>query len=270
MIQSVQDREALASFARAFVRAGGAIHGVDTPEQLQNNLMGCLDRPEDLVLGCYEAGRLESVFSLLVEKEERYLEVLVTLTHSREHCTQVLDCLRKTYPGYTLDCVLHPDQRPALEALEAYGAHLDPVQLTLRREGEAPACSDRRVVPVAQAYREGYAALHGTDCYWTARRVLDAPHMFRVLLALEGGTVVGYIDCTLPHEENEIYDLFVRPDCRRRGLGTALVAAALAENAPRAMSLCVAEDDAGTLALCRELGFRPVPGRESRTAQLTL
>ena len=52
-------------------------------------------------------------------------------------------------------------------------------------------------------------AMHASDCYWTAERVLDAPETFRVILALDGETLAGYLDITHGMAINEIYDLHV-------------------------------------------------------------
>ncbi len=41
------------------------------------------------------------------------------------------------------------------------------------------------------------------DRYWTGEKVLAAPEVFRVLLALEAGEVSGYIDLTHNSTENE-------------------------------------------------------------------
>ena len=59
-------------------------------------------------------------------------------------------------------------------------------------------------------YREGYTAIHSTDVYWTAERVLGAPERFRVILAVDTGEVVGYIDITTNYDENEPFDVFVK------------------------------------------------------------
>ena len=47
-----------------------------------------------------------------------------------------------------------------------------------------------------KGYRAQYLALHTGDRYWTGEKVLAAPEIFRVLLAIEDGEAAGYIDLT--------------------------------------------------------------------------
>ena len=108
------------------------------------------------------------------------------------------------------------------------------------------------------------------DRYWTGEKVLAAPEVFRVLLALEAGEVSGYIDLTHNSTENEPYDLFVREKSRRSGLGRALLAAAVQENRPNGMTLLVDIDNEAAIALYEAQGFERADGENNITAHICL
>ena len=84
------------------------------------------------------------------------------------------------------------------------------------------------------------------------------------LAAEEGdGALAGFILCRLIAGEAEVLTLAVRPAARRRGVGRALLEAALALSQPSAsaMFLEVAADNPGAVALYRQAGFEVVGRR---------
>lgn len=91
---------------------------------------------------------------------------------------------------------------------------------------------------------------------WSAAsvaRLLALPGAFALLARTEAGGLVGALLATPGGGGHEIAALGVSPAWRRRGIGRALVAAALAR-AP-VLSLDVAADNAAARALYRGLGF---------------
>lgn len=151
-----------------------------------------------------------------------------------------------------------------------WGAEFEPEQQKLVLRRTVPYVPDARIVPYRPEYRAQYLALHTGDRYWTGERVLAAPEIFRVLLAIEDGEAAGYIDLTHNSAENEPYDLFVRKESRRRGLGRALLSAAVQENRPNGMALLVDIDNEAAIALYESQGFDRAEGENNITAHICL
>ena len=86
------------------------------------------------------------------------------------------------------------------------------------------------------------------------------------LVAVEGDRVLGYVGSQTVLGESDMLNLAVRPDCRRRGIGRALVedlcAALRAENAV-CLTLEVRASNEAAKALYAALGFTPL-GRRPR------
>ncbi len=72
------------------------------------------------------------------------------------------------------------------------------------------------------------------------------------------GGLVGLLTGDVDGEELTIYDFFVDAACRRRGVGRALVGAALAEPGVCVAAAEVNAGNAASLALFEALGFAPV------------
>ena len=241
-----------------------------TEQQLRRNLLDAPESPNTRVLGTFEGETLTGVFALLVLDDEQYLELLAGLSGNAAAYDELLAHVKTAYPGYQADFVYNPRNRLLQAALEALGAEFEPEQQKLVLRKPVPYVPDARVVPYRPEFRAQYLALHTGDRYWTGERVLAASEIFRVLLAIEDGAVSGYIDLTHNSTENEPYDLFVREESRGRGLGRALLAAAVQENRSNGMSLLVDIDNEHAIRLYESQGFTRAEGENNITAHVRL
>ncbi len=237
-----------------------------TEEQIQCNLRNAVEKQSNLVLGVFEGERMTGLFVFLVLPEERYLEMIVGLSRNASAYRQILDFLRACYPGFHADFVFNPRNEMLKQLLEERNAAFDPVQRRMNLQALRLEQDTAGIVPVSDQYYAEYCALHNKDVYWTAEKVVQAPDRFRVFLAVEGESVVGYVDFTHKFDENEIYDLWVREAFRRRGWGRKLMTAALRKNQPKGMLLFVDADNTPAIHLYESLGFSFVPKGDNQTA----
>jgi ribosomal protein S18 acetylase RimI-like enzyme len=96
---------------------------------------------------------------------------------------------------------------------------------------------------------------------YTRRQVRGDVDPASPLVALHGSELIGGVSFAAGRQSKRgrLSDLVVSPDCRRRGIGQALVAAALAELRARGVTIVQAQDWSTTAydRLYRGLGFRP-------------
>lgn len=240
---------------------------LSTEEQRNKNLKQAIAQPErHLVMQVWRGQRSVGLFAFLVLAEERYLEMLVGLSREPALHQRILQELSRRYPAYTADFVFNPANFALKEALTQVGAAFDPEQQTMVLRQPVLAADTTGVVLLSPEYEAAYYAMHNTDLYWTGEKVAAASDRFRVLLALDGNRVVGYLDVTYGFEENEPYDLFVLPAYRRRGHARRMLSQALAMNQPKGMMLLVDVDNEAAIRLYEAAGFATVPGRGSLTA----
>ena len=240
---------------------------IGTPENLECNLIKALDRPEDRVLGVFENGEMTGLFVFSEETEIRYMEMLVGLSRSDAAYNEIAEYLRENYPGWQVDFVFNPANDKLLALLEKLGVEPETEQQRMAFSGDCSPDGDTEgVEPLSDKYKEQYFALHATDCYWTGERVAEAADRFRALLAVDNGTVVGYIDFTHAWDENEIFDILVDENHRGKGWGKKLVLRALQMNRPKDMMLMVVVDNIPALRLYDSVGFKKVPGMNSQYA----
>ena len=239
---------------------------LQTKEQLEHNLKKALINPDQIPLGVFSDGEMTGLFVFLIVEEEQYIEMLVGLSRSSAAYEEIADWLKMQYPGWQVDFVFNPKNTVILDMLRRRGATFDPEQFKMVLTEEPPAVDTTGIEPLSPAYADQYVALHATDLYWTGERILKELDTFRVFLAVDGGTVVGYIDVTKNNEENEPFDFLVREDCRRKGWGRKLLYQAIETNRPKGMMLVVDVGNDPAIALYRSMGFTDSTEPQSQCA----
>jgi ribosomal-protein-alanine N-acetyltransferase len=167
--------------------------------------------------------------------------------------------------GMTLDQRIVVYRRRATPATVPLSPHPDglPDHVTLR---------------VATAHDAGAILRIDAVCFDEFWRY-DAEHVTAALaggrgaLAEAGGEAIGYTLSTLYGAEATVGRLAVVPARRREGVGSALVADAVAFAAGRgaaAVTLCTQEANAASRGLYRRAGFREAPGRLVSTVSAPL
>lgn len=239
-------------------------------DEMRRSLLAAPSQPNKLVLGYFEDGDMLGLFVFLAEEQERYMEMLMALSRSARAYDELLDHLKERHPGWQADFVYNPGNHLLHGLLCRNGAEFDPEAQKMLLTRDVPWSSGHQVELYSPKYREGYAAIHSTDVYWTAEKVIAAPDRFRIILAIEDGQVVGYIDITTNYDPNEPFDVLVKESHRRKGYGKAMLAKAIELNRPNGMELTVVVDNAPAIAMYESLGFTRVAGQNSICAHLTL
>ena len=227
------------------------------------NLYQAIKSNDERIFVVLEHGTIVGLFVWLILPEERFLEMLIGFTKKEEAFSEMLAFLETNYAGYQMDFVLNPCNPAIVRPLKAKGAVFEPEQQKMLQRGTVPDISTKHIELYSEKWKAQYCTLHHTDTYWTAMRILSTENKFRVLLAIENGQVQGYLDVTCCHEENEIYDLFVRPEAAGRGYELELLAKALELNGPHPIMVLVDVDAKKEIETYSEAGFEVLEGYNS-------
>ncbi len=228
-----------------------------------NNLYQAIERNDEHAFAVLNHGIIEGLFVWLILPEDRYLEMIIGFTKKEEAFSEMLSFLEINYSGYQMDFVLNPRNPAIVRPLKAKGAVFEPEQQKMLHRGTVPTISTEHIELYSEKWKAPYCALHHTDTYWTAERILSTENKFHVLLAIENGQIQGYLDVTCCHEENEIYDLFVRPEAANCGYELELLVKALELNGPHPLMVLVDVDAKKEIEIYAEAGFEVVEGYNS-------
>lgn len=229
-----------------------------TRAEVSEELARILAKTEPSLLVLRDEGNaVQGVFRLFAEPEEKYLEMLWGFVREPLVYEDLFGYLHTEYPGFHLDAVVTKANRTMYGAYQAQGIHYDDEQIMMTLEKYTPKPVAAAIVRYSPEYEASYRAIHDDEgLYWTAERMLKALDRYDVFLAVENGKAVGYIEMTTGFDENEPIQLLVKPDCRGKGYGRALLQTAIEANFPKKMILDVYANNSPALNLYLSLGFQ--------------
>ena len=204
-----------------------------------------------------DQGTLQGVFNLFIIPEEHYIETDWGFVTNPSVYDDLISHLHDTYPGYYLDAVVTKTNHTMFNAYQKNGLVYQEEQILMDLKEYTPKPVKANVIRYSPEYEASYRAIHDDEgLYWTAERMLKALDEYDVSIAVENGEAVGYIEMTTHDDENEPIQILVKPECRGKGYGRALLQTAIEHNFPRKMVLEVDADNTPALNLYISLGFQ--------------
>ena len=202
-------------------------------------------------------GVLQGVFNLFIIPEEHYIETDWGFVTTPSVYDDLIAHLRNTYPGYHLDAVVTKSNQTMFAAYRKNGLVYQEEQILMDLKEYTPKPVNASIVRYSPEYEVSFRAIHDDEgVYWTAERMLKALDEHDVFIAVENGEAVGYIEMTACDDENVPIQILVKPECRGKGYGRALMQTAIENNFPRKMVLDVDADNTVSLNLYLSLGFQ--------------
>lgn len=211
--------------------------------------------PENICICIENNDKVLGLFVFYTIPEENYLEMMMGLSRDPEAVKEFVEYLVDNYKGYQADCVFNPRWSIFKKELEKHSAIFDIEQQRMVYNHKTIDIDTSEIQPYTETYREQYIEIHTGDRYWTAEKTIEAKDRFNIFLAINDNKVVGYIDVSNCFDENEPYDLYVKPEYRGKGFGKKLLIKALQTNEPKEMMLLVDIDNPIAIKLYESVGF---------------
>lgn len=234
----------------------------------EENLYRSLKSEDEYAFVVSENGIITGLFVWLVLPDDQYTEMVIGFTKKEEAFIEMLSYMENHYCGYNMDFVFNPLNSAIFNPLKIKGAIFEPEQQKMILTGPTPNVETSQIELLSEKWTEQYCALHRTDTYWTAERILFAQDIFRTLLAIKDGQIQGYLDVQCCYDINEIYDLFIKPEAAQQGYELALLVKAIELNRPNQIMVVVDADEKAEIELYTAAGFSKMEGQNSITAYI--
>lgn len=227
-------------------------------EKIQKEIERILNQSNPSILVIRDdVDAIQGVFRVLAEPENKYLEMLWGFVSEPAVYQILFDHFRNVYAGYHLDAVVTKANAVMYNEYKKQGLVFDDEEIMMTLEHYTPKPVSANIIKYSPEYEASYRAIHDDEGrYWTAERMLKALDRYNVFLAVENGEAVGYIEMSTGYDENEPIQLLVKKDCRGKGIGRALLQAAIEENMPKNTILEVYANNTPALNLYLSLGFK--------------
>lgn len=233
------------------------------------NLYDAFREKNQMVFASKQNDNVTGIFVWSIIEEERYAEMIIGFVQTKRAMYEMLDFMEEIYNGYQAGFVINPQNEIIRSVLNEKKANFYTEQQRMIHNGKGVFADKECIEEYSPKWKEEYCSIHSTDRYWTAEMVLSAPDTFRVLLALEQGKIVGYIDVTHCFDMNEPYDLYIKPENKRKGYEKALLESALKYNSHKPMMVLVDVDNVEEIKLYESVGFETLKGQNSIYAAYT-
>lgn len=222
----------------------------------------------DLLLASFGDG-LSGLFAFTVFPDDRYIECVAALAESPEPFFEVFDYLKANFKGFASDWVVNPRSRAANAALSSLGATAFSPLFGYMLNAPRVFPDDPRIKPLSDEAIPEYIAMHPTDVYWTAQRVIESD-CFKVFTAFCDGRLAGYIDVRLPKKLgfSEPFDLRVAEEYSGKGLEEALLKAAI--TSVQTPMFMMTDGNSEDLSVFKAAGLTPKPETDNITYHIDL
>ena len=234
----------------------------------KNNLYRCLNSKDKHAFVVSKDGVIEGLVVFIILPDDRYVEMLIGFTKVEEVFTEMFEYMENNYCGYQMDFVFNPLNTAIFKPLKLKGAIFEPEQMKMIQDGSVPNVSTNSIKLLSDKLVKQYCDLHSTDTYWTGERIVSALDKFRVLLVVNDGQVLGYLDVQSCFDINEIYALYIKPEVASQGYELSLLAKAIELNKPKQMMVVVDVDNKEEVDLYTAAGFVKLEGQNSVTAYI--
>lgn len=229
----------------------------------KNNLYGALKNKNQRAFVSMKEGQITGLFVWLIILEENYAEMMIGLTKDGDAFSDMLTYIEKQYAGCQMDFVVNPHHKEICNKLKEKGALFEAEQQKMVQVNDVQFSMSSHIELYSPEWEKQYCALHRKDTYWTAEKVLAASERFRVFIARIGQEIVGYLDITYCFEENEPYDLYVKPEFAHQGYELALLVKAIEYNKPHQMMALIDIDASEEIEVYVAAGFKKVEDQNS-------
>lgn len=197
-------------------------------ENILSNFRKMIKNKDDKVLICTEDDKILGVLAILVELNEKYLEVtwgLYASENFQEIAMLFYTYMKEKYAGFHVDAVYSEENKEAICFMQSIGANCisSDIKMKLVNDNFQPSREDKLIVPIAEKYYKAFCKLHDENhknVYWTGERILSKLKKFDILVALEKDELVGSV-VGEPYGDKKKDINFIETDSNHRRQGYA-------------------------------------------------
>ncbi|WBW94941.1 GNAT family N-acetyltransferase [Oceanirhabdus sp. W0125-5] len=197
-------------------------------KKILSNFRKRIKNEDDKVLVCTEQDKIVGVLAILVETNDKYIEItkgLYAAENFQEIAMLFYTYIKEKYAGFHLDAVYSQENKEAIYFMQSIGAScISPdIKMKLVNDDFQPSKENKLIVPITEKYYKSFCRVHDENhknVYWTGERLLSNLNKFDILIALDKDELVGSVVSSVYGDKKKDI-LFIETDSNHRRQGYA-------------------------------------------------
>ena len=225
---------------------------------IYKNIDKILNHKDDFIVSINSNKNITGVGIFLNEPNEKYLECLGGFFNDETDFQLMLNHLKERYKGNHIDFVFPLENAEALKYLKNCNGDFEKPQICMELfYDKFPASNySYKIFELSKEYYDSYLKIHNDEnIYWTAKRIIEAPELFKTFIIEIEEKITGYIDVTYNKEITEIYNLYVSDKNKEYIAALINVAVINVLNKNNKLIALVDDDDSETINIYKDFGF---------------
>jgi arabinogalactan endo-1,4-beta-galactosidase len=174
-----------------------------------------LSQNNDFIVSINNIENVSGVGIFYNEPNEKYIECLGGFFNDESDFRLMMEYLKKEHNGHHIDFIFPLENINVLSYLKNINGIFDKPEICLEVDYKSFIKKNCKIniTELSKENYEPYLKIHNDqNIYWTGKRIIEAPELFKVFIILNKGKIEGYINITYGRQTNEIYKLFVEKE----------------------------------------------------------
>jgi hypothetical protein len=174
-----------------------------------------LSQKNDFIVSIGNNENVSGVGIFYNEPNEKYIECLGGFFNDESDFCLMMEYLKKKHNEHHIDFIFPLENINVLSYLKNINGIFDKPEICLEVDYKSFIKKNCKIniKELSKENHEAYLKVHNDqNIYWTGKRIIEAPELFKVFLILNKEKIEGYINITYGKKTNEIYKLFAEDE----------------------------------------------------------
>ena len=183
-----------------------------TLNEINIELSKILSHKNDFIVSIKNNENISGIGIFFYEPNEKYIECMGGFFNDESDFRLIMKYLKKKHNKHHIDFIFPLENTNVLSYLKNINGIFDKPEIYLEVDYKSfiqKKCKIN-ITELSKENYELYLKVHNDqNIYWTGKRIIEAPEIFKVFIIANKEKIEGYINITYGKQTNEIYKLFV-------------------------------------------------------------
>jgi hypothetical protein len=170
-----------------------------TLNEINNEVSKILSHNNDFIVSINNDENVSGVGIFFNEPNKKYIECLGGFFDDEDDFRLMIKYLKKNHNGHHIDFIFPLENKNVLDYLKNINGEFDKPEICMEVDYKSfiPKKCKFNILELSKENHEHYLKVHNDqNIYWTGKRIIEAPELFKVFIILNKEKIEGYINIT--------------------------------------------------------------------------